>query len=366
MPKTLDDIADLAEKRGIPFEDVLFIDLNRKGVVIDTTFERIRFYFKPSNNGYFNESKQRGIEEFFFALPTHTGFSDYHLVDRRISLVDEEIGTVREIENDTCDSTYPRREGTVINLNPNSKSTCHGCAFCHTFKQDARDISELSIGDFITKHVEAWLKKYDKPNLSHLYRVDIITGCFGSEEETVRNLHLVRNIFSTYGYNDEIFYFGSEITSEQALDKLKEIEPFALCLSLECFENRSKLLREHKARISSESAKQILGMSKERGFGTHFSYVLGIEPVKVVLKGMEEFSPYINRLPVVNIFQPHTRGQKRLLVPEANEIEYFLNVREGLEKIFNGTDYKPRTWGNYRCLWYLKFQGKDLDGARLP
>jgi hypothetical protein len=363
---SLENIRGLSKSYDIPLEDALFIDMNRKGIVVDTDYERIRFYFRLSDDEYFEESRRSGIKDFFFAMPTHSGISNYHLNDGSIYLEGKEIGTVREIENDTCDSTYPRRNGTVFNLNPKSKSTCRGCAFCHTFKQTARDISELETEDFIEKHIREWLKKYGKTDLSYLHRVDVVTGCFGSEEEALNNLYLIRDVFSRYNYNGEIFYLGSEITSEQAFDKLKGIEPFALCLSLECFGNRDKILRWHKARISLEDAKEILGMSKERGFGTHFSYVLGIEPLELVLEKMEEFLPHVNRLPVVNIYQPHTPGQRKLLVPEANELEYFLTARKGLEKIFGPTGYRSRTWGNYRCLWYLKFQNEYLTGERLP
>lgn len=364
--KKLSEIEKLSVSYNFPFEDVLFIDFNRQGVVMDTDFERIRFYFQLSENPYFKESRKSGIKNFFFAVPTHSGISNYNLKDSSLYLESEKIGTVHDIQNDTCDSSYPRRDGTVLNLNPKSKSTCHGCAFCHTFKQTAKDISKLSTEEFLIKYIEEWLKKYKKPDLSYLYRVDIVTGCYGSEEEVLKMLFLIRNICLRYNYKGEIFYFGSEITSKRAFDRLKEIEPFALCLSLECFKNRDKLLRFHKAGISLEGAKEILNMSKEKGFGTHFSYVLGIEPLEVVLEKMKEFLPYINRLPVVNIFQPHTKDQIKLLTPEASELKYFLDVRKGLEKIFGPTGYRPRIWGNYRCLWYIKFQNEYLIGARLP
>lgn len=366
MTETLDDIEDLATQYGIPFEDALFIDLNRKGVVTDTSFERIRFYFRPANNRYFHESRERGINEFFFALPTHSGISNYLLANGAISLGNEEIGTIRELENDTCDSTYPRREGTVINLNPNTKSQCHGCAFCHTFKQDARDISDLSLEDFLRKHAEEWLRKYDAHDLSHIHSVATVTGCFDGESEVIDYLSLVRTIFSEFGYKGEVFYYGSEITSKEALDELKKIAPFALCFSLECFENRDSILKPHKGGVSLETAKKVLDMSKDRGFGTNFSYIVGMEPLNVVLGRMEEFLPHINKQPVINIFQPHTRGQRGLLVPEARELQYFLDARQGLEILFVNAGLGPRIWENYRCLWYLNFGLEQINEPRLP
>ena len=364
--KSFDRIKELSTLNDIPLEDALFIDMNRKGVIADTEHDRIRFYLRISDDPCFEESEKSGVKDFFFVVPTHSTISNYCIKNNVMLLEDKEIGTIPGIVNDTCDPIYPRRNGTVLNLNPHSKSTCHGCAFCHTFKQTGRDVSKLKTEDFIKKHIEEWLKKYGKNDLSYLHRVDVVTGCFGSEEEASNNLHLIRDITSKYNYNGEIFYFGSEITSQQTLDKLKGMEPFALCLSLECFEDRDRILKKHKSIISLEHAKEILGGSKEKGFGSQFSYVLGIEPLEVVLDGMEEFLPYVNRLPVVNVFQPHTQAQTKLLAPEAHELEYFLDARKGLEKMFGPTGYRPRIWGNYRCLWYLKFQDERLKGERLP
>jgi len=364
----LDYLQEKAYAYGIPLEDVLFIDLNRQGVITDIPHERIRFYFKLINDPRFKESNERGVKDYFFGLPTPELDSDYALSGGKILLRGKEIGAVNDVQNDTCDSTYPRREGTVLNLNIKSKSTCHGCAFCHTFKQTPRDLygKEKSPKELTEILVKEWLEKYSRQDLSYLYRLDILTGCFGGEEELVKSLFDVRETFSKYRYRGEIFYFGSEITSKQAFDKLEAIKPFGFCLSLECFSNREKLLKKHKANITLEDAKQILATSKDKGFGTQFSYVLGLEPKEIVVEGMEEFLSLVNRLPVINVFQPHTMEQRKLLVQEARSLDYFLDIRKEMERIFGPTGYRPRTWGNYRCLWYLKFANEKLEGSRLP
>ncbi len=289
MTNSLKEINDLALSYDIPFEDVLFIDLNRKGVLTDLNYERVRFYFKITENSYFQESNALNIRDFFFAVPTHSGLSNYYLKDNILFLKSEKVGEVSGIENDTCEAIYPRREGTVFNLNTQPKSSCRGCAFCHTFKQTARDVSKMCANDLIVKYINQWLLKYNKHDLSHLYRVDIVTGCFGNEQKVLEHLNKVRIIFSRYNFNGEIFYFGSEITSAEAFNKLEKFKPFSLCLSLECFNNRKKLLRYNKAKLSLENAKYILSMSKERDFGSHFSYILGLEPLETVIPKMREF-----------------------------------------------------------------------------
>lgn len=366
MANILKEINELAESYDIPFEDVLFIDLNRKGVITDLNYERLRFYFKITENTYFQQSEKLNIKNFFFAIPTHSGISNYFLRGNSIFLNNEKIGEVWGIENDTCESVYPRREGTVFNLNTQPKSNCRGCVFCHTFTQTAKDVFQLNTDELIKFHIKNWLKKYNKSNLSHLYRVDVVTGCFGSEENVLNHLFKVRKLFSEYKFNGEIFYFGSEITSEGALNALIILKPFSLCLSLECFKRRREFLRHHKASISLKRAKEILDLAKDKDFGTHFSYILGLEPLDLVITKMKEFSAYINRLPVINLFQPHTLHQKKLLHPEALNLDYFLDARKDLEKLFVPFKFIPRTWGNYRCLWYLKFGETCLRDSRIP
>ncbi|MFX1293578.1 MAG: hypothetical protein ACFFD2_01780 [Promethearchaeota archaeon] len=210
------------------------------------------------------------------------------------------------------------------------------------------------------------MNKYKKSDLSYLYSVNVVTGCFSNVEEALKHIFLIREIFSRFNFFGPLFYLGSEITSDKAFNELEKIKPFTLCLSLECFSNRKRILRERKARISLEAAKEILNKSKDKGFGTHFSYVLGLESLELILEKMEDLLPFINKLPVINIFQPHSPTQRKLLIHEACKLEYFLEDRKELEKIFYKKGFRPRTWGNYRCLWYLKFKDEYLDGPRLP
>jgi len=94
MTKSFKIINELASSYNLPFEDVLFIDLNRMGVITDINYERIRFYFKITENTYFQLSKELNIKRFFFALPTHSNISYYYLRDNSIYLKNEKIGEV--------------------------------------------------------------------------------------------------------------------------------------------------------------------------------------------------------------------------------------------------------------------------------
>lgn len=367
----LTELNELATNYDVPFEDVLFIDFNRKGMVNEATkYHRVRFYFRLYEDiPYLKISKEIGVKDYFFAVPTHSGISNYRLSDDSLYLNGtEKIGTVKDLVDDTVDSTYPRKHGTVMNLNPSVKSACSGCNFCYVnlLTPNDRDRVGKDPETFLREQVAAWLKKYGKEDLSYLHRVDVVTGGFGGEGKTIENLSLIREVFSDYSYNGEIFYLGSEIATNEGLDALEEIKPFGLCLTLETFKRREELLKDHKCGISLEDAKRILGRSKNKGFGSQFTYILGLEPLDTAINGMEEFYPFVNRLPVVNVFQPHNREQLALRAPEAANLEYFLEARNSIENIFSSKDFRPRTWGNYRSLWYLKYGNVLLTGERVP
>jgi hypothetical protein len=279
---------------------------------------------------------------------------------------DEKIGKIKNLANDTCDASYPRRGGTVLNLNPVSKSTCCGCKFCHTLLQDANDRQEnLQNISVLKKFIEQWLKKYKTFDLLHLIQVAIVTGCFGGEEKVIAYLQKLRNILDKYNFNGELFYYGSEITTKKSLDKLRKIKNFAICLSLECFENRKKLVRDIKTKITIDKAKEILKTAKENNFRVNFSYILGLESLEIIKRRFKELLPYINSFPVINVLQVH-RGQEKLRYSEAWKLDYYIKARKIIEDLFKNTKMRPRIWENYRSLWYLDFANEKLTDVRTP
>lgn len=355
----------LSKIYDVPPEDILFLDFSLHGIKLDLPYTRIRFEFIPKNRPYFKTSFQRNIKKYFFALPTNPN-SSYHIKGGYLMTKEERIGKIKNLANDTCDTSYPRRGGTVLNLNPVSKSLCHGCKFCHTILQKAKDREEnLQSESTLKRFIKTWLKRYKVSDLSHLIQVAIVSGCFGNEQKVMEYLKMLRNILNEYNFKGELFYYGSEITTEKSLNEMKKLKPFALCLSWEVFKNRKYWTKDIKARITIKDAKRILASAKEKGFRTNFSYMLGLESFEIIQKGFKELIPYVNSFPVINIFQVH-RGQKKLRYPDAWDIDYYIKARKMIEKMFKDMDIKPRIWENYRCLWYLNFAKETLNDIRIP
>lgn len=359
-------IMDLARLYNVPVEDVLFIALNLHGVKINgCCFNRMRMAIKIIDDDIFCYSKNLKVFNFYFALPVNQD-SPFSIDNNRLFFDQKVIAETRDVSEDFCDSNYPRREGTVLNINPNSRTSCRGCQFCYTGYQIPRDrkkiACELDIRDFF----EEWLAENKKDDLSSLIQIAVVTGCYNSNEELASFLLMLRKVLNSYNFSGEIFYLGSQITDNNVLKKLVDIQPFCYCFSLDCFEDREYFLRDRKSAVTIDSAFDLMNFAKSIGHRVNFSYVLGLESLSIVEKYFLLGIDYINSFPIINTLQIHKYHDKSLMNVEANNIEYFLEARKILENIFAKTNMEPREWENYRSLWFLKFREKNLTGIRMP
>ncbi len=362
---TLKKIYSLAESYSVPVEDVLFVALNIYGAAFKYDFNRMRLGVHTIEQDVFKYSHSLGIKDFYFALPINES-SPFSVIDGKLLFDNQEIADAIEPSEDFCDSNYPRRNGTVLNINPNSRTSCRGCKFCYTGYQVPRDMKRMACAADIKEFFDNWMAEKKLPDLSSLVQVAVVTGCYNSNSELSSFLILLREILNQYQFKGEIFYLGSQITNKETLGKLKSIQPFCYCVSLECFENRNTLLRDKKSSMTVESAFRLMDFAKSVGHRVNFSYVLGLESLFTVEKYFSLAKRFINSFPIVNTIQLHKYHSASLLTPEAVNIEYFFEARKLLERIFVDTDMRPREWENYRSLWFLKFAEEKLTGIRTP
>lgn len=362
---TLKKIYSLAKSKDVPVEDILFVALNIYGVAFKCDFNRMRMGVHTIDQDIFKYSHSLDIKDFYFALPVNES-SPFSVVDGKLLFNNQEIANVINPSEDFCDSNYPRRNGTVLNINPNSRTSCRGCKFCYTGYQVPRDTKRMVCATDIKEFFDNWMSEKNLSNLSNLAQVAVVTGCYNSNSELSSFLILLREILNQYQFKGEIFYLGSQITSKETLKKLELIQPFCYCVSLECFENRSNFLRDKKSIMTVESAFKLMDFAKSLGHCINFSYVLGLESLFTVEKYFSFAKRFINRFPIVNTIQLHKYHSASLLTPEAVNIEYFFEARKLIERIFINTDMRPKEWENYRSLWFLKFANEKLISIRTP
>lgn len=292
-------IARLAEKYGVPLEDALFIALNINGVNLECDYNRMRMAFRLAEGKPFEYAKQRGELNYYFALPVNQNSPFVMTAENVLLLQNTVIGQAVGPTEDICDSHYPRRKGTSLNINPNSRTSCRGCQFCYTAYQVPYDRKRLKTDSDLWDFFEDWMRQYGLTNLSHLIQVSVVTGCYESSEEICRFLRILKKVLAEYQFTGKIFYLGSQITTRDQLNNIVEIKPFGICLSLETFERRD-LLRDKKKLISLQDACESMDFAQKLGYEVNFSYIVGIESLRVIEYHFGCLKNHVNKFPTIN------------------------------------------------------------------
>jgi hypothetical protein len=374
----INEMDALSSRYQISKEDIMLVALNASALRMDedSGFRRVRFKIALD---------ERPDDIFYLGIPVLSKGTPFLLsnASKRLYFGDKSVGKVFEVENDTCDTSYFRREDTAMTININSRSNCFGCAICATLKQVATDKTPINTREALAEYIEGVFTDRDKLNMIRphfhgmakvpeianrydLHQLAVVTGCFKSEKEAVEKLEMTYDYFYANGFRGEFLYIGSEIQSMEALHELsRRINNMALFLSLECFTRRKQLLKKTKSDLTLDKAVEVLTHAKEVNIRGSFTYILGLDPLKNMSDTLREFVPIIGAFPIFQIFQPHWEEQKEVRIPEADSLEYYLLARKEIEDTFSGTDFKPKPWSNYRSPWYYTFRGEALNDIRV-
>jgi len=364
--KTIEAIEDaelISISFNIPISEVVFIELNRTGVWLSKRQVPVNFRAR-----FLCDDKFSKKPPLYFAVPvknkTETAFSVNE--NDQLTLGSHVLGDVSDLEIDTCDCSYFRKNKTILNLNSNRRGNCSGCAYCvHNYpiyddrvlKDRQRLSGKSSIREFLKNEIIA---KNKFVNLAHLDQIAIVTGIFSGEKAVVKHISDVREVASEFEFQGSIFFLGSELRSKSALAEVKKYGPFSLCYAVDCFTDRNFRLTKKKRNYSISQIIQTLSWACESGFETTFAYIVGLDPLKDIFEWVNKLQHDINRFPIVNTYQIQHPDQKKIITPEANKLDYFLKARKVFESIFLPTLLRPRNWENYRSLWTHWFGNEFL------
>ena len=354
---TIDKINELRSNYLVPVLDILLISLNRYGIKMNIKDKRIRFRLK-----------MLGSEEVYYLAVCVNTFESSFTVDekQRLLLNGQMVGQIFDIEKDTCDTTYFRRNKTTLTLNSNMRSMCHGCTFCGTYNLDPDDRVDMSDENKVAAFLTEFLKENNMDSLEDLLRVTVCTGCFNDERNLVEHLVMVNKVFQEFGFNKRIRYIGSQIRTDEAMDYLQsELPYFSLSLTVECFSNREQRMRKEKSSLDMQGIKSILEKSKNHGFSTNYLYIVGLDELEIMKDGIAKLAPYINRMPIYQIMQNYVEEHENQRVDAAKKLEYYLEARKIIENQYKNTDLKPRSWENYRSLFYSTYQEQPYNCIRI-
>ncbi len=345
---------ELSNRYGISIDEIIQIDLNRCGVYLKNgeVRENFRVRFK---------GKILNDYETWYALPVRqkkdTPFSVY---DGGIYCFDKKIGIAKDLTLDTCESSY-QRGPNLLNFNSRSRSNCGGCTACVHNYHNLYDSTVLK--DKKQLRTKNDIKEFFdriQIDIAKLVQIAVVTGLFESEEAIVEHMDLINQVAKKRGFEGELMYFGCQVNSEKALQQLSDLGKFSLIYALDNFTKREKLLSKTKSLITLETARNTLLKAKDKGINTSIAYIAGIDPLEDAVKGFKYLKDSLTRFPVINIYQTQTLSQSKILDINAKYLEYYLNSRIEIEKIFKDTNYRPKRWENYRPLWYKYFDNEEL------
>lgn len=343
MCLTRNQINTLSNKYNIPQSELFSLLINLEGVNHHSENNRIRF-----------ELCNTGINTLMFSVQNNNS-SILNINNHQLVFDNTIIGNLKGVCEDSCEVFYTRNNGKVLCFNPYSRSSCNGCKFCYnpTSSDDKRIISDKEIYNELLK----WAKKNKHNDLSHIEQIAVVTGCFGNDKLIADYLLKLRSSASKLSFNGEILFFGTPHDGK-TIHLLNSIKPFNLCFTIECFENRNNLIRNDKL-VELEKIKDLMLLSKSMGIHTNFSYIVGLDSLSVIKKQFQTMISFINRFPIISIYQTDSK-RKKVRNKEAFEIEYYLEVRKIIEKIFWNTELRPTKWSNHRSIWREYFGNNKL------
>lgn len=346
----------LSKKYNLSISEILQIDMNRSGVYLPNS--EVRTDFRVRFKGQFKDDY-----ETWYALPVRekedTPFS---CNNNKIYFQDKEIGNITtELMLDTCESSY-QRGPHLLNLNSRSRSNCGGCTACihndkhlydHTVLKDQK-------GLYTEEDIEEFFKEKNI-DIANLTQIAVVTGLFHSENAVIEHMKRISKVVERKGFEGQLMYFGCEVNSDEALRELAVLGNFELIYAYDNFTKRNQILNPSKGKLTIDDAINTLERAKSKGIATTISYIAGIDSLEKLKEGFALIKDSITEFPIINIYQTQTKIQSGIMDPEAKTLEYYLEARKILEKIFENESYAPKRWSNYRPLWYKIYQGKVLE-----
>lgn len=342
-------INDLAQRYDIPLPDVQLLALNLFGLASGVGEGRARMEVRLDSDP---------ATEWHVIVPTGRSVSPFELAADDLFLSGTRVGAVRLIEHDDARLGYKRADGQVLTLNTNRRSTCTGCVFCPNTLADANDPRIAKSEDEVERWLDSFLLENGWSDLSAVREINLSTGCFGEQARAVAHLADLRSLLTRFGFQGRLGILSSVIRTEQGMQALSKLRPFALFLTLECVTRRSLLLKESKANLQPEEAIRVLARARAAGLDTGVMIVVGLDPIPDVVGWLQEAVPYLTDFPNLQAFQSHSPYMDFFRERGADRLEFFLRARQEFEAVLLGMALRPRRWQNYRPLWYYQF-GKE-------
>lgn len=354
MLDSLAHLAQVSEDWEVNPEDVLLIAINSCGARSPLAKPRMRFRLRLDS---------RPEDPLFLIISLGRESSPFELDERELRLHGTRVAAVEAIEDDDAVLGYWRNGQKMLTLNSNTRSQCTGCVFCPNTLEDTSD-PKLKAPD-LDRYFSTLTTEAGVGDLSGVETVTVCTGCFLYEQLALEHLAQVRHAMASHGCNGVLHFLSSVLSTPQGLDQAAGLGPFHLTLTAECFSRRPLILKESKARLSPADMVSILGTAKRRGITTDFTYIVGLDDPDLAEKHLANFVPVTTTFPRFQVYQAHNPFMDVYRAVGSDQIEFYLDMRARIERLFAMSGLRPRWWQNYRSLWCFTFAGEALAGPRI-
>lgn len=352
----LHNLERAALRHGVPVEDVVLIAVNLYGISSDQDRHRARVNLRLV---------RRPDVAWQIIVPLNRPASPFQLRGDELSLNGEVVAHVERIDADEAVGGYFRNGGRAATLNPNARSRCVGCGWCPNTLEAAAD-PKLQEEQGLDDLLRALGEQHPRHNLAELTEVTVSTGCFEREEAAVAHLTALRPALERAGVRARIGFLTSVLRSDEAFRTIaSEVSPFVLRLTVEHFTRREALMKSTKADLRPQEIPDLLARARAAGLDTSYTYIVGLDPMEDLVRGVTALTDVINAFPNFQTFQAHTVLMQGMRTPGAEGLDYYLQARTAIERALASTGLRPVGWECYRPLWYFTYAGEDLvDGPR--
>ncbi|MEU2466703.1 hypothetical protein ABZ580_21105 [Streptomyces sp. NPDC012486] len=352
----LHDLEQAALRHGVPVEDVLLIAVNLYGITSDHARNRARVNLRLI---------RRPDVAWQIIVPLNQPASPFRLRGDELSLNGSVVAHVERIDADEAVGGYFRNDGRAATLNPNARSRCVGCGWCPNTLEAAAD-PRMQEDQGLDALLLALGEQHPRRKLAELEEVTVSTGCFEREGAAVAHLTALRPALDRAGVTARIGFLTSVLRSNEAFEIIaSQVSPFVLRLTAEHFTRREALMKATKADLQPGQMPDLLARARKAGLDTSYTYIVGLDPMEDLARGVSELVDEVTAFPNIQVFQAHNLIMQGMRTPGAESLEYYLQARTAIERAMAPTGLRPVGWECYRPLWYFTYAGEDLvDGLR--
>lgn len=336
MQKTLDFYADKYKEDK---NSIHMLNIQRLGLSTHYNEDaiKLKIKFKDEKNNLFHKPIVNNKN------------SPYKTIDDKVYYNNSLLNiTIEKISEDTAEPYYFRGNNILV-LNSTFLDPCNQkCLFCEQNNAQAnkkRYSLRLGKEDLFDKvMVENKLN-----SLERLTQISVITSCTGTEELALKLVEGYRNEAKKRGFDGKILFATHEIRSEESIREIASYKDIMLAFTVECFENRDKIMPGEKGKISIKEINRILKDAKDLGIETTYFYIFGLDRLNAMREGFEFLKESISITPTGPNYQPQGKENKFSIKP----LEYFLQAKSIYRLVHKGM-IRFESCQNFRSLWPLE------------